>query len=373
MNSRVSIVKCKNYEPSLVQEATRKAIDLLGGVSIFIKPQSRVLVKPNLLMAKEPESGVDTHPEVVRAVIEILKEINCKIFVGDGPSVWGNQIENVDDVYERSGIKRVCEEEKVSLVEFDKRRWRGKFPLTTWLDNCDYLVNVPKFKTHDLTVLTCAIKNLFGLVSGTYKTELHKKYFDKEPFAKILVDIYQETKPALTVVDGIIAMEGDGPATGGKLRNLNLLLASSDCVSLDSVMALIMGLEPFDILTTKEAASRGLGIADISYIEILGEKLEEVMADSFLLPTTSSFKKNIPRPVINLAKKLIKYYPCVERDNCIRCAACIQACPNKAISMKNERIIFDYSKCIACFCCQEACPASAIKVKKSVFAKIIGL
>ena len=254
MKSKVAIVKCKSYEPSLVQEATRKAIDLIGGVSIFIRPQSRVLVKPNLLMAKEPEFGIDTHPEVMRAVIKILKEINCEIFVGDGPNVWGSQAENVDEVYERSGMKRVCEEEKVSLVKFDKRRWRGKFPLTSWLDNCDNLVNVPKFKTHDFTILTGAIKNLFGLVSGTYKTELHKKYFDKEDFARILVDIYQEAKPVLTIVDGIIAMQGDGPGTSGKLRDLNLLLASTDCVSVDSVMALIMGLEPFDILTTKEAA-----------------------------------------------------------------------------------------------------------------------
>jgi uncharacterized protein (DUF362 family)/ferredoxin len=373
MDSRVSIVKCAGYEPSLVQGAVRKAVDSLGGISIFIKPESRVLVKPNLLMAKEPEFGIDTHPEVVRALIKILKGIKCEIFVGDGPSVWGNQIENVDEVYERSGVKRVCEEEGVSLVKFDKRRWHGKFPLTTWLDNCDYLVNMPKFKTHDLTILTGAIKNLFGLVSGTYKTELHKDYFDKESFARILVDIYQEAKPALTVVDGIIAMEGDGPATSGKLRELNLLLAGADCVSLDSVMALIMGLEPFDILSTREAANRGLGTAEINSIQILGEKLEEVIAEPFLLPTTSPFKKNIPRPVINLAKKLIKYYPCVERDNCIGCAACIQACPNQAITMKNKRIVFDYSKCIACFCCQEACPASAIKVKKSVFAKIIGL
>ena len=372
MNSKVSIVKCKSYNPSLVQEATRKTIDLLGGTANFIKPKSKVLVKPNLLMAKEPEFGIDTHPEVVRAVIKILKEIDCKIFVGDGPSVWGNQIKNVDEVYARTGIKRVCEEEGVTLVNFDKRRWRGKFPLTTWLDNCDYLINLPKFKTHDLTILTGAIKNLFGLVSGTYKTELHKNYFNVSDFAKILVDILQEAKPNLTIVDGIVAMEGDGPATSGRLRNLNLLLAGNDCVAMDSVMALIMGLEPLDILTTKEAAGRGLGIADINAIEIYGEKLEEIIDTPFLLPTTS-IKKKIPRPVINLAKKLIKYYPCVEHDNCTRCAACIQACPTKIISMKNNRIVLDYSKCISCFCCQEACPESAIKVKKSVLAKIIGL
>ncbi len=372
MNPKVSIVKCKSYDPALVFTEVKKAIGLVGGITAFIKPESWVLVKPNLLMAKPPEYGITTHPEVVRAVIKILKGIGCKISVGDGPSVWGKQIENIDEVYTATGIRKICVEEDVELVKFDKRRMRQKFPLAAMLDDCDYLVNVPKLKTHELTILTGAIKNLFGLVSGTYKTELHKKYFDKEDFAKILVDIYAEVKPALTVVDGIVGMEGDGPATAGKLRDIGLLLAGSDAVALDSVMASMMGVKPLDVLFIKEAVKRGIGQADIGSISVLGEKLKDAVMKDFLLPSTS-MKRKIPAPVMRLAKEMIKYYPCVEQDNCIACAACIDACPVKAVSMKNRRISFDYKKCIACFCCQEACPASAIKVKKSFFAKIIGL
>ena len=372
MKSQVSIIKCEGYESKLVEEKIRMAVGLIGGISAFVKPKAKVLVKPNLLMAKEPEYGITTHPEVVRAVVKLLKEIGCSVFVGDGPSVWGNQIENIDEVYERTGMSRVCREEGVELVKFDKRRWRGKFPLSTWLDECDYLVSIPKFKTHEFTLITGAIKNNFGLVSGTYKTELHKKYFERENFAKTVVDVYQEVKPTLTVIDGILAMEGDGPASGGKLRNLNLLLAGNDCVSLDTIIALIMGIEPQDVATTKEAAKRGLGRADIDSINVLGERLEEVTGEQFLLPTASMGSK-LPAPVKKLAKKLIKYLPCVERDNCIKCAACIEACPYQAISMKEKGIVFDYSKCISCFCCQEACPSSAIKVKKSLLAKMFGL
>ena len=127
MKPKLSIVRCANYDPDRVYASVKESLSLLGGISGFIKPNSRVLVKPNLLMAKEPEFGIDTHPEVVRAVIKLLKQINCKIMVGDGPSVWGNQIENVDEVYRRSGIKRVCDEEQVELVKFDKRRMREKF------------------------------------------------------------------------------------------------------------------------------------------------------------------------------------------------------------------------------------------------------
>jgi len=373
MSAQVAITRCIGYDPDLVLRKLKESLDLLGGVTNFIRPGSRVLLKPNLLMAKEPEFGIDTHPEVVRAMIKVLKGIGCHVVVGDGPSVWGNQVENVEEVYRRSGIERVCAEEDAELVEFDKKRFRGEFPMTTLLDQCDYLVNIPKFKTHEFTLLTGAIKNLFGLVWGTFKTELHKNYFKPENFAKILVDVYQEARPALTVVDGIIAMEGDGPASGGKLRELNLMLAGKDCVAIDSVMAAIMGVAPKSVLTTKEAAARGLGEADINKIEILGESLKEAADEPFILPQSSIVKK-LPQPIIDIAKNLIKYYPYVRHENCIKCAACIDACPKKVISFnKNKRIVFDYSGCIACFCCEEACPASAIKVRKSILARLIGL
>jgi len=195
---------------------------------------------------------------------------------------------------------------------------------------------------------------------------------EDKAFANMLVDILKEAKPALTVVDGIVAMEGDSPSISGKLRQTNLLLASADCVALDSVLALIMGIQPERVLTTKEAAARNLGVADIHSINILGEPLDKVIGKPFLLPAASAIKK-VPLPIINIAKNLLKLYPCVEHDKCIRCATCIKACPNNVISMKNNRISFDYRRCIACFCCQEVCPVAAIRTKKSLVAKLMGL
>lgn len=372
MSSRVSIVKCASYDAELVTAAVRKSIDLIGGISNFIKPASRVLVKPNLLMAKPADFGITTHPMVVRAVVRLLKEIDCRIILGDGPSVWGNQIENIEEVYVSTGIAQVAKDEQIELVNFDKRRMRDKFPLTIQLDNCDYLVNIPKFKTHGLTLLTGAIKNLFGLVSGTFKTELHKKYFSQEDFARILVDVFEQSKPALTIIDGIVAMEGDGPGSSGKLRQANVLVASQDCVAVDTVLAKIMSIDPLSVLTTKEAASRKLGIADIKAISVLGEKLEDATGKPFLLPT-ASLTSYIPAPIANFIKSFIKYRPYVLQRNCIKCFACVKACPEKIIHKRKEKLHFDYAKCIACFCCQEVCPERAIQVKKSLLAKLMRL
>lgn len=373
MSAKVSIVKCNSYEPAAVQQGIKKAVDLLGGITSLIKPNSKVLVKPNLLMSKSPDCGITTHPEVVRAVIRILKEINCKIVVGDGPSVWGRYIENVDEVYEITGIKKVCQDEQVRLINFDKRRMRDKFPLTVELDECDHLISLPKFKTHEFTLITGAIKNLFGLVSGTYKTELHKNYFVPAEFAKILVDIYQEAKPSLTIIDGILAMEGDGPATGGITRQLDLLLAGSDCVALDTVMAKIMGITQQEVLTTKEAALRNLGEAVLKRIEIVGEDMDKLNIRPFILPKNSEKKTNLPPIIKKIFKTLIRYYPYSLRSKCTRCGHCVNVCPNQCIRLKKSGIDVDYKKCIACFCCQEACPAAAIGVKKSLLAKLIGL
>jgi len=372
MKSKVAVYRCVGYQPALVQEQLRQAIGSLGGMEQFIRRGSSVLVKPNLLMAQPPEAGITTHPEVVRAVVRMLKELGCRVYVGDSPSVWGKYIENLDDLYSISGIKQVCIDEGVELVSLEKRRMRESFPLASFLDQCDHLVNVAKFKTHELMLITGAIKNLFGLVSGTFKTELHKRNFDPEEFAGVLVDIYSQVKPSLNIIDGILAMEGDGPATSGKLRDLNLLIAGSDAVAVDSVMADIIGIKPRDCFTTREAADRGLGQAELGAIEIVGEGYRDFKIKPFLLPESSK-KIKLAKPLLNAISRFIRYYPFVLKRKCLRCLACVKICPGKCIKLEKRGIVFDYTKCIACFCCQEACPAAAIKVKKSFLAKMIGL
>ncbi len=372
MRATVALERCERYEPVLVQKALGRALASLGGIEKFVRPSGTVLVKPNLLMAQGPDSGVVTHPEVVRAAVRVLKGIGCRVLVGDSPSVWGKHIERVDQVYQISGIKRVCEEEGAELVVFEKRRWHGRFPLTVWLDECDALLNLPKFKTHGLTTLTAAVKNLFGLVPGTYKTELHKHHYRGEDFSRSLVDLFDAVRPALTIVDGIVALEGDGPGSSGTPRTTGLIVAGSDCVAVDAVLARIMGLAPEAVATTREAAARGLGCAREEEIAILGERLATVCGKPFKLPATS-LKQNLPKPVVDLIFKFLRFYPYCLTQRCVRCGACVKACPEKVITMQARGLHFEYNRCIACFCCQEVCPQAAIKVKKSFLARCAGL
>jgi uncharacterized protein (DUF362 family)/NAD-dependent dihydropyrimidine dehydrogenase PreA subunit len=372
MGSVVALVKCADYSADRVEQAIRQAVGLLGGIEKFIKPNSRVLVKPNLLTAKEPESGITTHPQIVRAVIHLLKDINVHIYLGDSPSAWLGQEGKIELVWEKCGMEEVARKEKVELVKFEQKRWHKNFPLTTLLTEVDYLVSVPKFKTHDLTVLTGAIKNLYGLIPGTYKMELHKRYPAAENFSRILVDLYEITKPALTIIDGIVALEGEGPGSRGQKKNLGLIAAGSDCVSIDSVLALIMGLRPADILTNREAARRNLGSISLKDIQMLGESLSSFQEQPFKLPVTT-FKYRISQPLIKLVGRLIRFYPSIDLRICSRCQACIHSCPQRIIKEKDGKVVIDYSGCIYCFCCQEVCPAAAINVKKSMAAKLLKL
>jgi ferredoxin len=133
-----------------------------------------------------------------------------------------------------------------------------------------------------------------------------------------------------------------------------------------------MGISARDVPTTREAEARGLGTAEIGSIRLRGDPLEEFKGRPFCLPSASRIRK-VPRPLINIARKLIRYRPRIDEAACVKCGTCVSVCPNKAISMGVEGVLIDYSKCIACFCCQESCPYSAISISKSLLARIARL
>ncbi len=367
MKSKVSLIRCNSYNSQDVYDAVKACVDLLGGIGSIVRSDARVLIKPNLLGAKPPESGIDTHPEVVRAVISLVKEAGGYVQVGDSP---GGSVKKMADVYAISGIGQVCQEEGVEIVNFDQVKMIKGIPIAKAPLEADVFISVPKFKTHELMILTGGVKNVFGVVPGLFKTECHKLAPGPSSFARLLVDIYSFSRPHLSVIDGIIGMEGEGPGAAGTLRKLNLIAASTDAVSLDAVLACIAGLEPFDIPTTREAHRRQLGIGRMENIEVLGDDLSDFIQPDFKLPKTTMYH-HVPNSLLRLFAVLLKIKPQVKLDKCKSCGVCVKSCPMGAISDENGTIKFDYSKCILCLCCHEFCPENAIFIKESIFHRII--
>ncbi|MFA5038389.1 MAG: DUF362 domain-containing protein [Candidatus Omnitrophota bacterium] len=367
--SKVSLIRCSRYDTQDVEKAVGLAVDILGGPEAFARKGDRVLIKPNLLTDALPEEGVDTHPEVVRAVIRLFKPLASRIYCGDGPNVWGEK-KDVERVYEVSGMKKVCREEGIEMVAFTVPKMRSGYPLTEWLEKTDRLINVPKFKTHSYTILTAGVKNLFGLVVGMNKMKIHKDFPSPAGLSRALLDIYESRKPDLTILDGIMAMEGEGPGSCGTVRPMELVAAAQDALALDFVLAVIMGLVPEDIPTIREAGRRGLFPETFSDIDIKGEDIRFFVAKDYRLPRTS-FLNRMPDWAAVIARKMLRMKVCVIQDLCRACQKCRQSCPAEACRMEGGRMIIDESKCIFCLCCQEICPHKAIEVKKNFFLRMM--
>ena len=365
---KVSIARARTYDTEEVSAAVRRAVDLLGGMTDYVKKGEKILLKPNVLSAKPPESGVDTHPEVLRAVARLVREAGAEVVVGDSPG--GFYFKESDSTYETAGIKKVCEEEGLGLVPFDKAQNVNGIPLARIVKEVDGIISLPKMKTHDLTTITGAVKNSYGMAVGLYKAQCHFKAPRPKEFAGYVVDVFQCVVPRLVIMDGIIAMEGDGPAAG-RLRETGLVLASNDCVACDAVFAVLAGLAPLDIETTREAYKRKLGEADLAKIKLLGVNLREAKPHNFKLPKTSILVR-MPRPILKLLLGRIKFRPVIDDSACKKCRICAKSCPAGCITVEEKGSNIDYKKCVSCFCCLELCPYNAISIKRSLLARLLG-
>ncbi len=371
MSEKVSIVKCSSYDKELVYKAVKKAIDLIGGLKI--KRNSKVLIKPNLLRPRHPKWQVTTHPEVIRAIIRILKQNKCKVYVGDSPGFHEPFV-----TARVCGILDVCEQEKVPFVDFRKKKsylykdavFMKRFDLTDFIDKVDYIINVPKLKTHVMMGATFAIKNTFGFMVGLNKSRMHFKLAEKEKFASMLVDLNNFIKPSLNIMDGVIGMEGNGPGNGDPKR-VGIISASYDSLAMDITMCRVVGFDPLSILTNKIALSR----KDKNFmqdIEVVGEKNVRVKLKAASKRPLSFV---IPKGFARIANNLISSRPVIDYKKCKACEECIKICPAKTIVMKEyhfkKAAWIGKKNCIRCFCCHEICPHDAIDLKKSLIGEII--
>lgn len=383
MKSKVAVIPCEGYGEEMVREAIGKGVALLGGWDSFIRPDERILLKPNLLNRADPGKAVTTHPAVFEAVIRDLKEKGFdRLAFGDSPGHPGSP----EKTAEACGIKEAADRHGVPMADFTRGRTveyiRGrttrKFEICQGVLDSDAIVNICKMKTHQLERITGAVKNMFGCVYGINKGAAHAKYPDAESFAQMLIDLNLLLKGRVHIMDGVVAMEGNGPASGNPVK-MNVILVSDDPVALDATFCRLVDLDPSSIPTVYYGAIFGLGRWREEEIEILGiESIDEYCNPAF---DVMRERGNGGKWAYMDKLKILARKPVILKDRCIRCGACVTACPldDKAVFFTGKEKdgsegkgsrdvpVYDYKKCIRCFCCQEMCPEKAIIVKRKVF------
>ncbi len=376
-SQKVALKKCDTYNQLEVDTAVKEALDLLGGIENYITPGQKVFLKLNLLMKKKPEEAVTTHPVVVEAVVKLLQAVGATVTIGDSPGGPYNA-KMLKGVYKACGIEAVASRTGAKLndnyEEVKRSHPQGKLMnhlvITKAIADADVVISLSKLKTHQMTRFTGAVKVMFGAIPGLKKAEYHLNLPDIKDFSNMLLDIVTLTKPVISIMDGVIGMEGHGPSAGDP-RQVGAILASENPMALDVVAVSLVGIEPSSIPTIQVAEERGM-ISSLKQIEILGNKLQDFNVISFKAPKISGVSDfPIPEFIKKRVHKVLKPIPIFISEDCIKCGDCAANCPPKVLTMGKEKPEIDIDKCIRCFCCQELCPKKAVKVKRSWLSKAL--
>jgi len=361
-----------DYEYSSLKESILSAVNSLGGISQFVKPEDSVLIKPNLLSARSPEKRITTDPTFVMAVVEIVKEAGGRPVIADSPP----GIESFRLICERTGMEEIAQRTKVPLVELRKPR-KGNtakclrfssLEVSAEALEADVIINLPKMKTHCQMLLSLGVKNIFGTVISREKAEWHYRTgLDRDTFATLLLDIHNTLNPDLTILDGVWGMEGHGPS-GGTPRNFGIIAASADALALDLSVSEMMGINPSDFPLYRVAKKHDLPQARVKNIEVIADpEIRNRFVDTNI-PRLDSL--HVLPSFLRILSPLLISNPVQDSGKCIGCGECVKICRAEAIELKDHnRLEFNYDKCIRCFCCQEVCPVGAIGFKKGWLLK----
>lgn len=376
MKSLVTVRKCSDYTPPLLSAALHDALDDLGGLSAFVKRGDRVLLKPNLLMSAAPSNAVVTHPAFVEAVASLVIDVGGHPFIGDSPPLGNlNRVlrkSGYEPFMTKLGVKAVPFTEKAALECADGRLFR-RIDLAREVFEFDCVLNLPKLKTHTQMLLTMAVKNLFGAVIGTDKASWHLRAGrDFDTFATILLQIYEKIRPALSIMDAILGMEGNGPNSGSP-RHIGIVAASADAVALDTVVTQLLGFTVDAVKTCVMARKMGIGSADPDHIVRVGDRLDGFPLRDFKPPKSATIIWNMSQgnPLRKFLEKHLITRPDIETKACRNCGVCMEHCPPRAIREVDGVMTIDRSNCISCFCCHELCANKAVRIVQPLFGRFM--
>ncbi|MCL2877956.1 MAG: DUF362 domain-containing protein [Acidobacteria bacterium] len=372
----VCLASCKNYAPEELKTALIKIFTDLGGIEKYADKGKKIVLKPNLVMGKSPAAGATTNPEFIRQLAVILKEHGAQLLIAESPGgpytpARLNAVYNACEITEAAAETGIVLNYKTETVK--KENPNGKYlktiELVKPLAEADFIINLPKPKSHGQMTYTGAVKNMFGAVAGVFKADYHLRMSEYDTFADAIIDVFLCVKPKLTIMDAVVGMDGNGP-TGGTPRHIGLICASEDAFALDLTMLEILGLDPQKAPVMKQGMLRNLCASDISEIEIKGENPEEFFIDDFYFPAAGSVNFFHANFLFKPFARFFKPYPGFQGDDCVSCGECARSCPAEIIIMKDGKPSADLSKCVRCFCCQELCPTGAVEIKRSFIHKI---
>lgn len=368
-----TLYQVSEYNEEKIDTAITKIMDALD-IKKDLRPNMKVVKKPNLVMAKNPSFPVTTHPLVIKAVAKwlILQGITDITLAESSGGLYN--AEYMKNVYHVCGMKQLEPDVKLNMdfsaqtVNCPADFKNHSFHIITPICEADYIINICKLKTHAMTGYSGGIKNLFGTIPGLEKPQMHYRWPDIEDFSRMLLEVAQTVKPALTIIDAIDAMEGNGP-TGGSSHPLHMLLASKDMYTQDYFAAGLMGLDPMEIVMLRQAVKTGLATPED--ITLVGDPIPSDLTpfkvpDTKRLDFASAMPDFLRKPFLKIAGKLFKSYPQLNKELCVGCGKCAESCPAHIIEIKDKKARFQKKGCISCFCCQEMCPMKAISVKKAL-------
>ena len=371
----VALATCESYEPETVSRAFDELLGPLGGLD-WVEPGMRVAVKVNFVLPKEPEKAATTHPALVRELCRRLIEKGADVVVGDSPGGLFSKAA-LENTYKVTRMTEILDTGARLNDDFTEREVRpegakvlNSFWGVSFLLDADAIIDFCKLKTHGLMGFTGACKNMFGGIAGLHKSECHYRFPNHAQFAAMLVDLCQYYRPVLSICDGVLAMEGNGPSFGDP-RQLGVLLASFNPHALDLAACHIIGLGTKDIPTLNEAYSRGLIPEKAEELEISGD-IEKYRVSDFRHQPLGDIRFYFihNKAFYDLARPFVTTRP-KHDDNCIGCGKCASVCPEKAIEIVKGRPKIDRKKCISCFCCGEFCPQGAMKPYEPLFLRMI--